>query len=869
MTCVIAKNESINVGVGSPSGLLLGDLATQKSEKKKGRPAGSTNQRSHSPSSLPSSVPSRRGRPSTTGDSNVGFAQSGTMRSAEIRSASLRLFLLSFPLLSLAAVANAYGSEGPIAAAFGGQRGFFCAIEASGNQELLCWSKNGSSLSATLAFDSLPPMASLSGGEGFMCGLHALSSKPFCWRSGNSDTSLVPAMFRDTQYSHIASGRNHVCAVRGSYFLKSEQGGNFPDVDCWVVGAKMAVSGSYDPPQMNFTVGKIVAGDGFSCGEVKGGGFVCWGPSSSILGLPSPSETTFGALSSGRNSLCGISRATREAKCWGEIAATGNSPLPGTRFVSLTAGSRHFCGIREVDHGIECWGSFNASSVPRSSGFLAISASESTTCGVREEDLILDCWGEAAAQSSNFNPPLQLSSPGICTEGRCSDGEFSFNASVLNVPDLVSLCIRRDLQVCAPCGTNCSDGFFPSSACSAHANRVCTPCSLCQNSSCWDTCGLPSVEPEEAKQKQQLVKKLVIALAATVFGCFLLVLIGWCFIPRLIVARREKGAGSQRTFCVGSVEQDPHDQNHEMKDVPISQLVPDLAAAQVFRLSELKDATNGFKEINELGRGSYGFVYKASLADGRQVAVKRANAATIIHSNSRDFEAELEILCKIRHANLVNLLGYCADMGERLLVYEFMPHGTLHDHLHGGGLSALNWNLRLRVWMQASRGLQYLHKEAVPSIVHRNIKTSNILLDADWGARLADFGLSSSNDRMRAEEMVYLDPEYLKTQSFTEKSDVYSFGVVLLEILSGRKAYDKDCDPPSIVDWGVPLIRQGKAAALIDRNVELPRNVEPLLRLAEIAELAVRENPRERPLTCDLALWSDQVVSSTVAFLAR
>ncbi|XP_068663169.1 serine/threonine-protein kinase-like protein CCR1 [Aristolochia californica] len=775
-----------------------------------------------------------------------------TMRS-DFRSASLGLlFSLSLLLLSVVDLANAYGSEGPIAAAFGGRAGFFCAIEASGNQELLCWNRNGSSLSATLAFNSLPPMASLSGGEGFMCGLHALSSKPFCWRSINSGISLVPVVFRDTPYSHIASGRNHVCAVRGSYYLKSEDE-NFATVDCWAVGGKMAASGSYDPPQMNFTVGKIVAGDGFTCGEIRGGGFVCWGPDSSILGVSFVSET-FVSLSSGRNSLCGISRVSHEVKCWGEIAVTGNSPLAGTRFVSLTAGSRHFCGIREDDHGIECWGSFNASSVPKSSGFLAISASEFTTCGVREEDLILDCWGEAG-QSSNYNPPLQLSSPGICTTGRCSDGEFSFNASVLNVPDLVTLCTRGDLQVCAPCGTNCSDGFFPSSACSALANRVCTACSLCQNSSCWDICGLPSVEPEEAKQKQKLVKKLAIALAATIFGCFLLVLMGWCFIPRLIVARKEKGAASQCNFCVGSIEQEP--ENDETMEVPVS-AVPNVAA-QVFRLSELKDATNGFKEVNELGRGSYGFVYKATLPDGRQVAVKRANAATIIHSNSRDFEAELEILCKIRHGNLVNLLGYCADMGERLLVYEFMPHGTLHDHLHGG-ISALNWNLRLKIWMQAARGLLYLHKEAMPHIVHRNIKTSNILLDADWGARVADFGLSSSSDRMRDEEMVYVDPEYLKTQSFTEKSDVYSFGVILLEILGGRKAYDKDYDPPSITQWAVPLIRQGKAAALIDRNVELPRNVETLLRFAEIAELAVREDPNERPMTSDLVTWSEQVL---------
>ena len=125
-------------------------------------------------------------------------------------------------------------------------------------------------------------------------------------------------------------------------------------------------------------------------------------------------------------------------------------------------------------------------------------------------------------------------------------------------------------------------------------------------------------------------------------------------------------------------------------------------------------------------------MYKAILPDGRQVAVKRANAATIIPTNNRDFEAELEILCNVKHSNIVNLLGYCAEMGERLLVYEYMPHGTLHDHLHRD-LSHLGWDLRLKIELQATRGLQYLHNEVTPPICHRGVKTSNILLDFEWG----------------------------------------------------------------------------------------------------------------------------------------
>ncbi|KAI8005538.1 Serine/threonine-protein kinase-like protein CCR1 [Camellia lanceoleosa] len=399
------------------------------------------------------------------------------------------------------------------------------------------------------------------------------------------------------------------------------------------------------PITITFVFTKVVSGEGFSCGVVREGGIACWGPNSASLRVSGLSEN-FVTLASGIGSLCGVSQVSREVKCWGNGNSLLSPPI-GTRFVSLAAGEEHFCGIREDNHGIECWGSFNSSSIPKGSGFLAIASSDFITCGIREDDLVLDCWfANVSTLQLDYDPPLQLCSPGPCTPGSCGEGKFAFNASILNEPDLTCLCVRKDLKICLPCGLNCSDGFFPSSSCSENADR-------------------------------------------------------------------------KRT-----------NNNDSHPPIPTP---PCPRIAQVFRLSELKDATNGFKEFNELGRGSYGFVYKAALADGRQVAVKRANAATIIHTNSWEFEMELEILCNIHHSNIVKLLGYCAEMGERLLVYEFMPHGTLHNHLHGG-LSPLNWSLRLKIAMQASKGLEYLHNEVVPPIVHRDVKSSNILLDADWGA---------------------------------------------------------------------------------------------------------------------------------------
>ncbi|KAM7464158.1 hypothetical protein LguiA_032279 [Lonicera macranthoides] len=749
----------------------------------------------------------------------------------------LHLPLLIF-LISIKS-ASGFGSMGPISAAFG-ENGFFCAIDASGKQEVLCWGKNNSSSISPnhlVGSTTVPPMAALVGGYGFMCGILSNTSQAYCWNATGFGSDLVPPIFKTTSYSHISAGKDHVCAIRGSYYLDNDLG----TIDCWdiVLSSDNSLSSKqstlfYDQLISALVFRTVVSGHGFSCGSVREGGVVCWGPNSANLGIFGVSEN-FVSLSSSINSLCGVLELSSEVKCWGDKNSSLNPPN-GIGFVSMAAGLNHYCGIREDNHGIECWGTFNSSSIPKDSGFYAIASTDFTTCGIREDDMVLDCWFANVSSPSDYDPPLQLCSPGLCTSRSCVDGKFTFNASLLHEPDLSTLCVRKDLKICSPCGLNCSQGFFASSLCTDNADRVCTACSLCQNSSCSDVCRLQVVQ---GKQPHQPSSRLVLILGSSVLG-FLLILMGWCLLPRLVMTRN-KGKKKQFTLCIGNSEVENEtitDQN------PPLSIAPFPGVAQVFRLSELKDATNGFKEFNELGRGSYGFVYKAVLTDGLQVVVKRANAATIIHTNNREFEMELEVLCNVRHSNIVNLLGYCTEMGERLLVYEYMHHGTLYDHLHGG-LLPLNWTLRLKISMQAARGLLYLHKEVVPPIVHRDIKSSNILLDFDWGARIADFGLLTPNE-------IDVDVDM--------KGDVYGFGIVLLEILSGKKAYDRDLFPPNLVDRAVPLIKQGKGAAILDQYVALPRNVEPLLKLADIAELAVRENTNERPNMVDVAFLLEQLV---------
>ncbi|KAL8094747.1 serine/threonine-protein kinase-like protein CCR1 [Apium graveolens] len=743
--------------------------------------------------------------------------------------------------------AHGFGSMGSIAAAFGTD-GFFCAIDASGKQAVICWSNNTSSSSSASnnspAYSAnIPPMAALSGGDGFICGILANTSQAYCWSSITNN--LVPQVFQSTSYSHIAAGTSHVCAIRGSYYSDNDSG----SVDCWDIVRKSNRSLSsqqsslfYDQVVSNLVLKTVVSGEGFSCGLSREDTILCWGPHSTSLQVYGESSSEkFFSLASGRGSVCGLSQVNDEVHCWGKNDYLKSPPLE-IGFVSLAAGAHHFCGIRQDNHGIECWGSFNSSSIPKASGFLAIASSDYITCGIREDDLVLDCWFSNMTSTPDYDPPFQLCSPGLCTPGSCGQGKFAFNASSLHETDLSSLCVRKELSICSPCGVNCSEGFFTSSSCSENADRVCTACSLCQNSSCWDICKLHPLSDMKRKHQHQL-RRLILVVAASASG-LVLILICWCLLPGLFAKKNKRGTTKQFALCLGKeLETEALTDSH-----PPVVVTPCPGVAQIFRLTELKDATNGFKEFNELGRGSYGFVYKALLPDGRQVAVKRANAATIIHTNNRDFEMELEILCSIRHTNIVNLLGYCAEMGERLLVYEFMPHGTLHDHLHGG-LAPPNWTLRLNIALQAAKGLEYLHKEVSPPIIHRDVKSSNILLDADWGARIADFGLLTLNETDVIEDI---------------KADVYNFGIVLLEILSGRKAYDRDCDTPSIVDWALPMIRQGKAAATIDRYIPLPRNVEPLFKLAEAAELALRENPSDRPTMTDLVLILERLVKDMV-----
>ncbi|KAJ7259615.1 hypothetical protein O6H91_Y409200 [Diphasiastrum complanatum] len=215
----------------------------------------------------------------------------------------------------------------------------------------------------------------------------------------------------------------------------------------------------------------------------------------------------------------------------------------------------------------------------------------------------------------------------------------------------------------------------------------------------------------------------------------------------------------------------------------------------LFSYRELEISTDYFSETRLLGGGGFSSVYKGILRDGQIVAVKKLNQWN--KQGMHQFHNEVTILSKVRHPNLVQLHGSCVEGRELLLVYEFVPNGTLADHLHGNGGKGLSWATRLRVAAETARALAYLHDSVCPPIFHRDVKATNILLDASFHTKVGDFGLS----RLVPMEVThistapqgtpgYLDPDYHESYQLTDKSDVYSFGVLLMEMISAKKAVD-------------------------------------------------------------------------------
>lgn len=334
----------------------------------------------------------------------------------------------------------------------------------------------------------------------------------------------------------------------------------------------------------------------------------------------------------------------------------------------------------------------------------------------------------------------------------------------------------------------------------------------------------------------------IIIIAAAAGGSALLLLLLLAGIYALFQKRRAETAGKKN---------DPFASWNPKTD---SGGVPQVKGAKCLSFEELKKCSNNFSETNDIGTGGYGKVYRGTLSHGQLVAIKRARQGSM--QSGLEFKTEIELLSRVHHKNVVSLVGFCFEQGEQLLVYEYIANGTLKDSLSGKTGIRLDWMRRLRIALGAAQGLRYLHDLADPPIIHRDIKSNNILLDERMNAKVADFGLSkpmADPEKGHVSTQVkgtmgYLDPEYYMTQQLTEKSDVYSFGVLLLELVTARTPIEK----------GKYIVREVKLSmdktkdmynlhGLLDPFIAFSMPPRSLEKFVDLALRCVHESGESRP----------------------
>lgn len=656
--------------------------------------------------------------------------------------------------------------------------------------------------------------------------------------------------------SSVAVGNNHVCAT-------TVQG----QINCW----RGDVNISKNAPSGELQFESLTSGIDFSCGILTNNKTVrCWG----INSISNQIQTSFAnrsmfSITAGGNHVCGID-SNGFVICYGDNKSGQlNSPLNSAAFEysALSLGFNHSCAIRKLNGLVVCWGSQGEYSVNgiRGKSFESIVSGSNFTCGLTTSNFSVICWGPGWPNVSNDSVSLvpfqQEILPGPCDNSSCSE-----------------------------CG------LYPQS------DRLCfgngNICKSCQNVVPTPSAPPPPVEPPRSSSSspsRELTRGLLaFAIVGSVGGfagiCTVIYCVwtGACFGKKKVhnsvqptITRGGSRAGSNGG--AGSNNSPPSrsatirrqgSRLLTMRRQRSGTSSKHADRAEEFLLAELAAATNNFSLENKIGAGSFGVVYKGKLPDGREVAIKRGETAKTKKFQEKEsaFDSELAFLSRLHHKHLVRLVGYCEEKDERLLVYDYMKNGALYDHLHDRNnveksSSVINsWKMRIKIALDAARGIDYLHNYAVPTIIHRDIKSSNILLDAQWTARVSDFGLSMMGPEserdfrpMKAAGTVgYIDPEYYGLNVLTAKSDVYGLGVVLLELLTGKRAIFKDDEsggtPVSLVDFAVPAIMAGELVKILDKRVGPPEinEAEAVELVAYTAMHCVNLEGKERPTMADI-----------------
>ncbi|XP_061345897.1 putative serine/threonine-protein kinase-like protein CCR3, partial [Gastrolobium bilobum] len=775
------------------------------------------------------------------------------------------VFLKAILIFFITAV-NGLGSAATIAVTYG--TATVCGIVAGEkNQHIQCYQK-GKRVPVILPNVSFE---AISGGRSFFCGLRSGGFSLHCWDTNVSSLVSKPRrLFHSdvVQLSDVAVGDTQVCARE----LHSGV------ARCWRGGG--GNGDEFPSPGEGFRFRTITSGSGFSCGVLKENNKVlCWGEGGNIIGHEI--QKLFGNLSmsslvAGVSHVCGLTLN-------GVLVCRGNNNGSSSQFgvivpfssasgfSGLALGEDFSCAIRSTNGFVVCWGGVNGfdfdSDVIKGVSFESLVAGLDFVCGLTTRNLSLICWGPGWSSKLHLpssDLPLGMILPGPCVIDACS--------SCGTYPNSDMLC-HGSGTICYSCKTE-----FPL------ALPLPPPPSSSQ---------VPKQQSSSAKEKN--LREWLVFLVVGSVGAFA----GLCTILYFfwIGARR-----CLKTKVDNSVQPTSNESDSYVDIVPMPNQGSNgttlrsfssrrqssirlrrhrsgssskrVDRTESFSLRELAIATNNFSVDNKIGAGSFGSVYKGKLADGRDVAIKRGDTSTKkkkFQEKEIAFDSELALLSRLHHKHLVKLIGFCEENDEMLLVYEYMINGSLYDHLHDKkntekSSSILNsWKMRIKIALGAARGIEYLHNYAVPSIIHRDIKSSNILLDSNWNARVSDFGLSLIWPETELELMStkavgtvgYIDPEYYVLNVLTTKSDVYGLGVVLLELLTGKRAVfktEEGSSPIGVVEYTRPRIAAGELWNVLDYRVGQPEvnEVESLELMAYTAMHCVNLEGKERPDMTDI-----------------
>ncbi|XP_010516188.1 PREDICTED: putative serine/threonine-protein kinase-like protein CCR3 [Camelina sativa] len=729
--------------------------------------------------------------------------------------------------LLLSPVVTSLGSGSTYAVVYGSDT--VCAlISGQPAQRILCYDtrrRTNVTLNPGVSFSSI------AAGDNLLCGIRSGGYSLLCWDNIGSYTLDPKRIYlNDTVLlQSLSVGDKQICAtVNGTGSVK-----------CWR-------DSDQSKPPTNEKFRSISSGVGFSCGvSIPNNRILCWGSDSTKSGRIQTGfgNTTMMTISAGESHACGFN-TTGSLICIGNNESgqlnvvTSNQP---NRYSSLSLGSNFTCATRSSNNSVVCWGGgaerFN--NVTDSISFESISSGPGLICGLVSSNLSIMCWNPTNFSRIFLPFPEVLPGPCVASSSLCSCGIYP-----------------QSDKLCSGSGSICKS--YPVQFPASPPSQFPLPPS-----------SLPSASspPSKALTRGLLAFAIVGSVGAFAGICSVV----YCLWTGACLGKKKVHNSVQPTITRGGSNSRSNSSNsrsltirrqgsrmlsmRRQRSGTSSMKHPD--KAEEFTFSELASATGNFSLENKIGSGSFGVVYRGKLSDGREVAIKRGEVNAKmkkLQEKETAFDSEIAFLSRLHHKHLVRLVGYCEEKEERLLVYDYMKNGALYDHLHDKNnvekhSSLINsWKMRIKIALDAARGIEYLHNYAVPPIIHRDIKSSNILLDSNWVARVSDFGLSLMGPElgkdhnhhhhhqqrpMKAAGTVgYIDPEYYSLNVLTDKSDVYGLGVVLLELLTGKRAIFKnggdleegsvEAAPVHLVDYSVPAITTDELGRILDPRVGSP-----------------------------------------------